>query len=426
MSVVRAHIAWRPALAASRSLFAACPLVLTGVFSACKPTTEEAHTLAAPSGTALLEAADESAPLASAVHKTGVAQSAGERVAIPTGKLVCGSTPGDLGRDPMLEPALAEFELAAFEIDKLPYPNDPKKPPLTGSTRAKAAELCAEASARLCSELEWERACKGLAGQAFAGADAWAPSCAENPASCASGFGVLALGAGMREWTASDVAPIKGFRTHAAAAVRGARADAAAVDHRCAHRSAVDADTSSSDLGFRCCSGAPNAPVIASPETLPPIEEIEFAPERLAALFASTPKLEAFASELKYFRKEAAIATVKKRGAERAAADAASPPPGEVLTTSPLLWRPVPGEEVLVVAGQAAKDRSFVVAFHRLPGDRYRVASAFLMDDEPGPVVLTYSPHVRKKLGWAICLECSGEAGNISYRDENRVTITQK
>jgi hypothetical protein len=62
----------------------------------------------------------------------------------------------------------------------------------------------------------------------------------------------------MREWTASDVPALKGVLPRAAAAVRGARHDAADVDHRCAHRSAVSADGSSGDLGFRCCYGEAN------------------------------------------------------------------------------------------------------------------------------------------------------------------------
>ena len=372
-----------------------------------------------------MDAADE-APLAtSAAHRTGSAEKAGERVAIPAGKFFAGSTPGDPGRDPTLEAASLEVELGAFEIDKLPHPNDPKKPPIFGADRDQASELCVAAGGRLCTELEWERACKGVEGEAYAGAAAFAPGCAKNPETCASGFGVLAMGGAMREWTASDVAPIKGFRTHAAAAVRGARADAADVDHRCAHRVTVDAESSAPDLGFRCCYGARDAATIPSPELGAPFQETSFPPDRLAALFASNPKLEAFASEVKYFRKEAAIATVRKRGESRAP-DAAAPAPADVLTTSPLLWNPVPGEELLVVAGQSAGDRAFVVVFHRLSGERLRVAAAFLMEAEQGPIVLSYNPNVRKKLGWAICWECSGEAGNISYRNENRVAITQK
>ncbi|RLB57723.1 MAG: hypothetical protein DRI90_17645, partial [Deltaproteobacteria bacterium] len=67
-----------------------------------------------------------------------------------------------------------------------------------------------------------------------------------------------------------------------------------------------------------------------------------------------------------------------------------------------------------------------IVAFHRLPNDRYRVGAALIMKDELGPVVLIYNPYVRRKLHWATCWECYGATGNITYRLENRVVITQK
>jgi hypothetical protein len=48
------------------------------------------------------------------------------------------------------------------------------------------------------------------------------------------------------------------------------------------------------------------------------------------------------------------------------------------------------------------------------------------MKDEIGPVVIVYNPFVRRKLHWTTCWECYGETGNITYRDENRVVITQR
>ena len=90
-----------------------------------------------------------------------------------------------------------------------------------------------------------------------------------------------------------------------------------------------------------------------------------------------------------------------------------------------MLWNPAPGEEILLVTGRSQKD-SFIVAFHRLPDDRYRVGSAMLMKNEAGPVVFVYNPFVRRKLQWTMCWECYGETGNITYRDENRVVITQR
>jgi hypothetical protein len=402
-------------------VFAVCVFALGG----CKRGEEGSSAVAAATGSAaLVEAADEAVVMPRSDQKKGSARRAGERVTIPAGVFVAGSTPGDRGRDPTLEARELEVNLGEFVIDALPYPNDPARPPVTGLPRAKAHEACAQAGGRLCHELEWERACKGTEANEYAGGKAWEPECAKRPETCASGFGVLAMAGAMREWTSTDVEPLKGYRSVAAAAVRGSTSDAADVDHRCAHRMAVDGATSAGNLGFRCCYGAPPTVTIPVPELGPTVQKIEFSTERLASLFASNPKLKPFAEGLKFFRDEAGVGSALKRG--KGCPESTPPTPSETLTTPPILWSPVPGEELLLVAGQSAGSRSFIVAFHRLSGDRYRVAAAMLMDDEPGPVVLAYNQNVRKKLEWSIGWQCPGESGNVTYRDEHRVTITQR
>ena len=366
----------------------------------------------------VLEAAENEGPAASASAHRAPAPAAGGRVDIPAGKLVAGSTPGDRGRDPTLEPVLLDVDLGAFSIDRAPYPNDPGKPPLTGVPRARAAELCQRGGGRLCTELEWERACKGPDSTAFAGGAAWDPSCARAP--CASAFGVLGMGGAIREWTASDVAPIENM-LGSAAAVRGARADAAAEDHRCAHRGAIDATATGEDLGFRCCYGAPNAASIPSPQWQQTFRKAELGPAQAAEMFATVPELKDLAGhEITYFKEPDDVNLALSRG------DAGTGTvPNTSFTTQPILWSPVPGEEILVVAGRAQKS-SFIVAFHRLPGDRYRIASSFILKDEKGPIVLGYNSYVRKRLGWALCWDCRGESGYVTYREDNRVVITQK
>ena len=95
------------------------------------------------------------------------------------------------------------------------------------------------------------------------------------------------------------------------------------------------------------------------------------------------------------------------------------------LTTAPILWSPVPGEELLVIAAQSGKN-SVIAAFHKLADGRYRVASTLLLRGERGPLVLGFNGYVRKRLSWAICWDCPSESGNVTYRDDNRVVITQK
>ncbi|MBK8258599.1 MAG: SUMF1/EgtB/PvdO family nonheme iron enzyme [Polyangiaceae bacterium] len=365
----------------------------------------------------VLEAAENEGDDAGAPQTKGKVAAAA-RVEIPSGKFIAGSTPGDPGRDAVLEPATLEVELGAYTIDRYLYPNEPGKPPVTNVTRSKAEELCRVRGARLCTELEWERACKGDPENAYSTGSQWNPSCAKEPESCASTFGVAGMGAALREWTASDVQPIENMQAKAAA-VRGARSDAAAVDHRCAHRTAVDGTAAGGDIGFRCCSGPPNAAQIASPAWQQTFRRAEISVGEVTKMLASVPNIKDLATDISFFKEPDDPNIVLARG------DAGAPPQNVTLTTSPLLWSPVPGEELLVVAGRAQKD-SFIVAFYRLPGDRYRIGSSLWLKGEKGPVVLGFNGYVRRKLSWATCWDCNGESGNITYREDGRVVITQK
>jgi hypothetical protein len=286
-------------------------------------------------------------------------------------------------------------------------------------SRGRASELCQQAGGRLCTELEWERACKGPEDAPFAGAPAWSPDCAKSPDACVSGFGVAGMGASIREWTASDVLPVETSQARQAAA-RGARGDAAAWDHRCAHRTALDATVTSDDLGFRCCYGPPNAAILPAPQWHDTFRKAELTPAQAADMFASVPQLKDLGHDITYFKDPDDIRQVLARG------DAGvGTVPNTTFTTAPILWSPVPGEEILLVAGRAQKS-AFIVAFHRLPGDRYRIASSFILKDEKSPVVLGMNSYVKRRLPWALAWDSRGESGFITYREDNRVVITQK
>jgi hypothetical protein len=406
-----------PLVSALVLLLAACGSQGDAANGAPGPGASGAVVPIAPKGK-VLEAAENEGPAASgsARAKPAPALAAGAKVEIPAGKLPSGSTPGDKGRDPTLEPALVEVELGGYSIDRYLYPNDPAKPALTGVNRSRAGELCSQVGGRLCTELEWERACKGSEAQAHAGG-AWDPACARTPDKCASAFGVLGMGAALREWTASDVLPTEASPGRVAA-VRGARADGA--DHRCAHRTGVDPSAGSDDLGFRCCYGPPNAPSIPAPAFQQTFRKAELTPAQAAEMFATVPQLKELGHEITFFKEPDDVQHALARG------DAGvHTVPNTTFTTQPLLWSPVPGEEILVVTGKAGKN-AFIVAFYRLPGDRYRIGSSFILKDEKNPIVLGYNGYVRKRLGWALCWDCRGESGHVSYRDDNRVVITQK
>lgn len=339
---------------------------------------------------------------------------AGQRLAIPAGAFSAGSLPGAPDRQPALEPRRALVELGGFEIDALPFPNEPGRPPRTGVSRAEAARLCVEQGARLCTELEWERACAGPDQDPYAGGSGWDARCATEPESCASGFEVLALGGALREWTASDV---RSETEERGAAVRGAGASEPPGRHRCAARSVLAETASAAELGFRCCRGAPNAAVVTEPKQQPVFRKVSLPATELTALLARDPHTQELAKDVVYFREPEAAQTVVSRG------------PGDKkgfdFTVAPLAWSPAPGVELLVLAARSGKSTSFVLVYWILGEGDYLLEASTAMKDEPGPVALAYSASIRPRLHFSTCWGCPGETGKVLYRPPETIVISQ-
>ncbi len=354
------------------------------------------------------------APEASAIsHRPTGEPSARQMTQIAGGTLRAGSTPGDPGRVPELEAKNQEVELGPFAIDRLPYPNDPAQPALLGKTRDDARRLCAEQSARLCTEVEWERACKGPRQDEYPSGVMWDPSCTSGAKACATGFDVLGLGTTAGEWVANDVTIDEKRR----AVVRGGAVGAPSTDHRCAARHPTEATTQSQEIGFRCCQGAPNAAVVSEPKQGPIFTKAKLTAEELQQALAADPAGKALAHDIKFFREPEGANTVVSRG------------PGEKkgfdFTVAPLLWNPTPGAEILLVAARSGETTSFVAAFHVLPGGKYRLASTFVLQNEPGPVALAYSPDIKPRVHFSTCWGCPGETGKALFRKPETVVIVQ-
>jgi formylglycine-generating enzyme required for sulfatase activity len=352
---------------------------------------------------------------------------AAERAEIPGGKFLAGSVPGSEGRQPQWEPAQYEVELGPFQIDRLPFPNDPKAAPLVSVTQAEAERHCAERGARLCTELEWERACKGPQSDAYAGGPQWSEQCAQEPTQCASGFDVLAMGAAIREWTISEVAPTDSYgptdsadssrSKKRAVAVRGAAPSSPGPEHRCARREPVDPETRSTDLGFRCCGGAPNGAVVREPALERAFVKFPLTAERLQRLLRSDRRTASLATDVKLFREPDAAETVVARGpGDRQGFD---------FTVSPLVWNPAAGARYLLVSGRSGDKTSYVLAYYVVGGDDYRLLASFVMLDEPGPVAFAYSSSIRPRLHFSTCWGCPGETGKILYRPPDSVAVLQ-
>lgn len=297
--------------------------------------------------------------------------------------------------------------LGSFEIDTRPFPGG-REPARTGATRSQATASCAERGGRLCTELEWERACKGPDSLSFATGEAFDPACVERPDACISGFGSLGMGS-RREWTASE---LEGH-----AIVRGANPSAPPHEHRCAHRGTSDALERRPEITFRCCYGPPNALTIAPPVLGTTFTKVELPVEELERLLESDAKTRRLATEVSYFKDPEASSTVLAKG------------PGDtkgfLLTAAPLRWNPVAGAEFLVLGARSGKATSFVVVFHVLSNGDYRLASSFIMEDEPGPIALGYNGYIRPRLHFSSCWGCPGETGKILYREPDQAVIMQ-
>jgi hypothetical protein len=341
---------------------------------------------------------------------------ANERVDIPGGAFTGGSVPGEPGRRPELEPRTFELELGPFQIDRLPYPNDPARRPVTGLGRQEATRLCAERGQRLCTELEWERACKGPASDVFSGGASWDARCAEETASCTSGFNVLSMGTRIREWTISDVVPPDPDPVRRAS-VRGASATAPGPEHRCANRYGIDPLAAAPDLGFRCCKGAANAAVVPEPRVLPAFRKLKLSAERLEKLLLGHPRTARLGQNLKFFRDPESVEAILARG------------PGDrkgfSFTAAPLVWSPVAGTEILVFTARSGESTSCVLAYWVADDDQYVLASSFVMENEPGPVALAYSDSIRPRLHFTTCWGCLGETGKVLFRPPESVVILQ-
>ncbi len=351
----------------------------------------------------------------SAAVTTRPLPTAGATVSVPAGSFALGSTPGDPGRDPAVEADLPRVQLPAFTIDALPYPNDPATAPATGLTREAAERACSERGRRLCSELEWERACKGPGGTMFPGGAAWggAQCTAGDLGRCASSEGTLAMGTRLAEWTRDDI--------DARAVIRGAGATAAGPLHRCAARRTALASQAGLDVTFRCCGGAsPPAATYPREVSRRPFREEPMTAAQVSAIVASVPELERLhlRDGLAMFL-PGAINEVMNHGATTTEMH-----PEYTVTVNPVRWSPTFGEEIVVLAARS-RVGSWVAALWVLPDGRYRHASSFLLQNDPVAIALAYGD-ARREVVWSSCWNCGGEHGAVSYTDENRVLIVQR
>lgn len=154
-----------------------------------------------------------------------------------------------------------EEDIAAFCIDRYEFPNREGERPKTDVTWLEAASACRALGKRLCTEYEWEKACRGRGGLVFPWGNAfdrWA--CALSPeeaaahtsgrlAGCVSAYGVWDMAGSVWEWTSTAWEGDPERRL-----VRGGWEEKLGeFGASCAYRAASGASRATGRIGFRCC-----------------------------------------------------------------------------------------------------------------------------------------------------------------------------
>ncbi len=150
----------------------------------------------------------------------------------------------------------------AYCIDRYEYPG-PGRRPRTRVSFYTAKKLCEKKGKRLCTELEWERACKGGRNYRYPYGNKFSASkCNTRNSSganrsltssgrfrgCRSRYGIFDMSGNAAEWTSSRYRGSSSSRT-----VRGGAANRPDWDVRCASRRSMSPSSSKSTVGFRCC-----------------------------------------------------------------------------------------------------------------------------------------------------------------------------
>jgi sulfatase modifying factor 1 len=215
---------------------------------------------------------------------------------VPPGALIAGTPPDRLPRVADEEMPGEQIVLGGFFMDAFAYPNEEGAIPQTGATWEQARERCAERGKRLCTELEWERACKGPRNLVYEYGDRYrAEACSTGKSArmlpsghrpaCRSEFGARDMHGGVWEWTASRWG--RGLSAELMS-LRGGNDAAGELVGRCANALARPPSTSASNIGFRCCKGELNEAVVDFPiERGPALEQRGKVERELAVLLDS-------------------------------------------------------------------------------------------------------------------------------------------
>jgi hypothetical protein len=170
--------------------------------------------------------------------------------------------------------ARLQGEDEAYCMDRYEYPNEAGAVPLTDVTWTEAQARCVELSKRLCTEAEWEQACRGEAGTRYAYGNDFDPERCHTQANthfdardlraqgsfpeCHNGRGVYDLNGSASEWVSNThqgppYPDDNGSPDRPCHVVRGGTMWDAAYGQDCNSRHWHAVGHQQSDDGFRCC-----------------------------------------------------------------------------------------------------------------------------------------------------------------------------
>ncbi len=194
---------------------------------------------------------------------------------IAAGEFLFGSDRNDSDWNSLVEPPAAKMPLGKFCVDRYEFPNRKGAMPKTGVTWTQAQLACTQEGKHLCTQEEWERACKGSESRTknrrFPYGDTWDPDRCDterkDPATgelidrklaaagsfpgCVTSEGVYDMSGNADEWTSS-----RGRFTTEARITHGGSFHHPGWRTRCSSLREVLQGTREEDIGFRCCKDA--------------------------------------------------------------------------------------------------------------------------------------------------------------------------
>ncbi|RKG76898.1 protein kinase [Corallococcus sp. CA049B] len=181
-----------------------------------------------------------------------------------------GSSPEDLqAAGSTDEMPMGSVMVESFCVDEYEFPNQAGRKPRVSATWLDAKAACEGLGKRLCSEEEWEKACKGPGNARFSSGGEQAQSACNTGTtdaaaernlapsgarqSCRSGYGVADLSGNVAEWTSSRFPNSNPEEL----LIKGGSFDTAGDTARCSARRRGAPSLKAANVGFRCCQDAP-------------------------------------------------------------------------------------------------------------------------------------------------------------------------